>query len=188
MSTSPVLHDKPGSSRALGQARPYQRKLNTRGGAVFASIREVFARYSRIAQYSAHTFALRFAPRSPIGRTLFATIRNNSRRVASVNICERVIGKIIVKRGTRLPHRRAFRRTNPHPASCRYPGSRPKCGYSYSRPPDPFHFPPLRPLPTPRTPFSRRRCVVGGWVDMFSRYMFQLYVPVDGLLPTLPPV
>ena len=45
------------------------------------------------------------------------------------------------------------------------PGSRPKCGYSYSRPPDPFHFPPLRPPPTPRTPFSRRRCVEGGWVE-----------------------
>ena len=54
---------------------------------------------------------------------------------------------------------------NPHPASCRYPGSRPKCGYIYSRPPDPFHFPPLRPPPTPRTPFSRRRCVEGGWVE-----------------------
>ena len=28
-----------------------------------------------------------------------------------------------------------------------------------------FTAPPLRPLPTPRTPFSRRRCVVGGWVE-----------------------
>ena len=55
--------------------------------AVFASIRAVFARYSRSIRAHSHMFA----PRSPIGRTLFATIHNHSRRVASVNICECVI-------------------------------------------------------------------------------------------------
>ena len=32
-------------------------------------------------------------------------------------------------------------------------------------PAGPFFSPPLRPLPTPRTPASLRRCAVGGWVE-----------------------
>ena len=48
------------------------------------SIRVVFARYSQSIRTHSHMFA----PRSHLGRTLFATIRNHSRRVASVNICE----------------------------------------------------------------------------------------------------
>ena len=51
------------------------------------TIRAVFARYS----HSIRTHSHMFAPRSHLGRTLFATIRNHSRRVASVNICECVI-------------------------------------------------------------------------------------------------
>ena len=42
-------------------------------------------------------------------------------RAASCVCTITCLGKIIVKRGTRLPYRRAFRRTHPHPASCRFP-------------------------------------------------------------------
>ena len=76
---------------------------------------------------------------------------------------------LLLRRGTRLPYRQTYRQTfgrrTPSRCPAGSPGPRPKCGYTYSRFPDPFHFPPLRPLPTPRTPFSRRRCVVGGWVE-----------------------
>ena len=70
------------------------------------TIREVFAHLSRFAgirKYShtipysrararyLRTFACRFAPRLPTGRALFANIRSNSQRFASVNFCECVI-------------------------------------------------------------------------------------------------